>query len=375
MGSPLGKCLPLPLPLIMSPLLDPLAMFNSYTGTRTQGKEPQKRPHSNDEGSSSQRPKRTSSNAKQTMTISLDSDPETKDTVSSDDDAEVSVKGIMDKSKRTTSHRAHSTDKHHVDLKLVFNQGSYIKKGTKLDGWWCGEHYKYYCEECEKNNITAVAKSPDMKEGDSLSNHSRQSDVSSFMVKQSPVPAWHREGLISHLCEWIILDDQAQQHAVNTMTHDNMWQAQGRVTYGIYCTTRKATCVEGCLCCESPACTSRVHVKGVHEASGTCMCMGCQGHVRKGTSKEDPFISRLERGRGEGGDCEVDASCVSVEGVSVGIEGVHIMHMRVSKAHAWVLKLEGACEGMRVTVVGEDMGESEVEVEVERARKALANAK
>jgi hypothetical protein len=32
------------------------------------------------------------------MTISLDSDPETKDTVSSDDDAEVSVKGIMDKS-------------------------------------------------------------------------------------------------------------------------------------------------------------------------------------------------------------------------------------------------------------------------------------
>jgi hypothetical protein len=51
------------------------------------------------------------------------------------------------------------------------------------------------------------------------------------------------------------------------------------------------------------------------------------------------------------------------------------MHMRVSKAHAWVLKLEGACEGMRVTVVGEDMGESEVEVEVERARKALANAK
>jgi hypothetical protein len=71
-----------------------------------------------------------------------------------------------------------------------------------------GEHYKYYCEQCEKNNITVVVKSPDMKEGNSSSNHSRQSNVSSFMVKQSPVPAWHQKGLISHLCEWIILDDQ-----------------------------------------------------------------------------------------------------------------------------------------------------------------------
>jgi len=88
------------------------------------------------------------------MTISLDSDPETEDAVSLDYDAEVSVKGIVDKSvscsfysmviywhsilqKRTTSHHACSTNKCRADLELVFKRGSYIKKGMKLDGWWC----------------------------------------------------------------------------------------------------------------------------------------------------------------------------------------------------------------------------------------------
>ena len=31
-----------------------------------------------------------------------------------------------------------------------------------------GEHYKYYCEMCKKNNILAIVKSPDVKEGDRL---------------------------------------------------------------------------------------------------------------------------------------------------------------------------------------------------------------
>lgn len=70
-----------------------------------------------------------------------------------------------------------------------------------------GEHYKYYREICEKNNVPAVAKSPDAKEGD---NCSVQSDISSFVVLNSPVPPWHREGLLSHLCEWIVLDNQVR---------------------------------------------------------------------------------------------------------------------------------------------------------------------
>jgi hypothetical protein len=41
----------------------------------------------------------------------------------------------------------------------------------------------------------------------------------------------------------------------------------------------------------------------------------------------------------------------------------------------WVLKLEGTCEGMSMTIVGKDMGKSKVKVKVKRARKALANAK
>jgi hypothetical protein len=61
-----------------------------------------------------------------------------------------------------------------------------------------GEHYRYYCEMCKKNNIPAVAKSPDVKEGNSSS---MQSNISSFMTSLAPVLVWHREGLLSHLCE------------------------------------------------------------------------------------------------------------------------------------------------------------------------------
>jgi len=66
-----------------------------------------------------------------------------------------------------------------------------------------GEHYKFYHEMCKKNNIPAVAKSPNVAEGDSCSV---QSNISSFLA--SPAPLWHREGLLLHLCEWIVLDDQ-----------------------------------------------------------------------------------------------------------------------------------------------------------------------
>jgi hypothetical protein len=69
-----------------------------------------------------------------------------------------------------------------------------------------GEHYKYYCEMCKKNKITAIVQSPEnVKEGDS---GSIQSDLSSFLVKTLQV-TWHQEGLLSHLCEWVVLDNQA----------------------------------------------------------------------------------------------------------------------------------------------------------------------
>ena len=41
----------------------------------------------------------------------------------------------------------------------------------------CHEHYRYFHEMCKKNNIKAVAKSPEVKEGDSCSV---QSDISSL---------------------------------------------------------------------------------------------------------------------------------------------------------------------------------------------------
>jgi len=71
-----------------------------------------------------------------------------------------------------------------------------------------GDHYKYYREICEKNNVMAIAKSPDpAKEGDTLSV---QSNISSFLVPSSTVREWHRDGLLSHICQWIILDNQVR---------------------------------------------------------------------------------------------------------------------------------------------------------------------
>jgi len=55
---------------------------------------------------------------------------------------------------------------------------------------------------CEKKNVLAVAKSPDVDGG------SVQSHLSSFVVKTTWVAPWNQEGLLSHLCEWIVLDDQ-----------------------------------------------------------------------------------------------------------------------------------------------------------------------
>jgi len=70
-----------------------------------------------------------------------------------------------------------------------------------------GEHYKYYREICKKNNVPAVAKSPDMKDGNSCSV---QSDISSFVVMTPLVLPWHREGLILHVCKWIVLNNQVR---------------------------------------------------------------------------------------------------------------------------------------------------------------------
>jgi len=47
-----------------------------------------------------------------------------------------------------------------------------------------GEHYKFYHEMCEKNNIPAVVKSPDVVEGDSCSV---QSNISSFLAFPAPL--------------------------------------------------------------------------------------------------------------------------------------------------------------------------------------------
>ena len=70
-----------------------------------------------------------------------------------------------------------------------------------------GEHYKYYREICKKNNVLAVAKSPDVKDGNSCSV---QSDISSFVITTPPVLPWHWEGLILHVCKWIVLDNQVR---------------------------------------------------------------------------------------------------------------------------------------------------------------------
>jgi hypothetical protein len=68
-----------------------------------------------------------------------------------------------------------------------------------------GEHYKYYREVCKRNNVPAVAKSPNVKEGNSIST---QSDLSSFVIRTSSAPPFQCEGLLSYLCEWIALDNQ-----------------------------------------------------------------------------------------------------------------------------------------------------------------------
>jgi hypothetical protein len=74
-----------------------------------------------------------------------------------------------------------------------------------------GEHYRFYREMCEKNNVPAVAKSPEMKETD---NMSMQSDLSSYVVQSTSAPPFQREGLLSYICEWIVLDNQVRTWSI-----------------------------------------------------------------------------------------------------------------------------------------------------------------
>ena len=66
-------------------------------------------------------------------------------------------------------------------------------------------HYSTYCEMCEKNNIPPVILCPEEDGGGSV-----QSDLSSFVVKTTWVAPWCREGLLSHICKWIVLDNQVR---------------------------------------------------------------------------------------------------------------------------------------------------------------------
>ena len=63
-------------------------------------------------------------------------------------------------------------------------------------------HYSTYREMCEKNNIPPVILCPEEDGGGSV-----QSDLSSFVVKTTRVAPWCREGLLSHICKWIVLDN------------------------------------------------------------------------------------------------------------------------------------------------------------------------
>ena len=58
---------------------------------------------------------------------------------------------------------------------------------------------------CEKNNIPPVILCPEEDGGGSV-----QSDLSSFVVKSTQVAPWCREGLLLHICEWIVLDNQVR---------------------------------------------------------------------------------------------------------------------------------------------------------------------
>jgi hypothetical protein len=67
------------------------------------------------------------------------------------------------------------------------------------------------------------------------------------------------------------------------MMHDNVWQAQGRVTYGIYCTTRKAICIEGCLCvcsCVKDVCMCIEERIDIVRESSVCIEGAHQGCAR-----------------------------------------------------------------------------------------------
>ena len=64
-------------------------------------------------------------------------------------------------------------------------------------------HYSTYHEMCEKNNILPVILCPEEDGGGSV-----QSDLSSFVVKTTWVAPWCWEGLLLHICKWIVLDNQ-----------------------------------------------------------------------------------------------------------------------------------------------------------------------
>ena len=64
-------------------------------------------------------------------------------------------------------------------------------------------HCSTYHEMCEKNNIPLVILCPKEDGGGSV-----QSDLSSFVVKTTQVAPWCREGRLSHICKWIVLDNQ-----------------------------------------------------------------------------------------------------------------------------------------------------------------------
>jgi hypothetical protein len=71
-----------------------------------------------------------------------------------------------------------------------------------------GEHYLRYCAGCEKASIAPNSRCAPVGDDQSFGTRSTQSSIESFAIPVVKVPTWSREGLLSHICELVVSDDQ-----------------------------------------------------------------------------------------------------------------------------------------------------------------------